>query len=101
MLDGRAVDGIHRADVAQGDRLLVFYASSYGNTRRLAEEIGRGAEAAGARVTLVHRDAAMHKGNPTYPRPITPTLARFDRIRSRSVVAIILSPRFGTGIEDA
>jgi flavorubredoxin len=37
---------------AQGDRLLVFYASSYGNTRRLAEEIGRGAEAAGARVSL-------------------------------------------------
>ncbi len=38
---------------AQAERLMIFYASSYGNTRRLAEEIGRGAEAAGARVSLL------------------------------------------------
>jgi flavorubredoxin len=43
---------------AQQDRLLVFYASSYGNTRRLAEEIGRGAEAAGARVSLLDLTSA-------------------------------------------
>ncbi len=43
---------------AQKDRLLIFYASSYGNTRRLAEEMGRGAEAAGARVSLLDLSSA-------------------------------------------
>ncbi len=38
---------------AQSDRLLVLYASSYGNTRKLAEEIAHGAEAVGARVSLL------------------------------------------------
>ncbi|HEY3398598.1 MAG TPA: FprA family A-type flavoprotein [Armatimonadota bacterium] len=43
---------------SQPDRLLVFYASSYGNTRRLAEELGRGAEEAGARVSLLDLSSA-------------------------------------------
>jgi flavorubredoxin len=38
---------------SEKDRLLVLYASSYGNTRKMAEEIGRGAEAKGARVSVV------------------------------------------------
>ncbi len=43
---------------AQGERLLVFYASSYGNTRKLAEEIARGAESAGARVSVLDLSSA-------------------------------------------
>jgi flavorubredoxin len=38
---------------SQKDHLLVLYASSYGNTRKMAEEIGRGAEAKGARVSVI------------------------------------------------
>jgi len=44
---------------AQRDRLLVFYASSYGNTRRMAQEIARGAEAGGARVSLLDLASAQ------------------------------------------
>ncbi|NLO73416.1 MAG: FprA family A-type flavoprotein [candidate division WS1 bacterium] len=43
---------------SQKDRLLVFYASSYGNTRRLAEAISRGAEEQGARVSLLDLSSA-------------------------------------------
>ncbi|MDW7711475.1 MAG: FprA family A-type flavoprotein [Deferrisomatales bacterium] len=42
------------AEPPRGDRkrLLVFYASSYGNTARMAEAVARGAEAAGAEVAV-------------------------------------------------
>ncbi len=42
------------AEPARGDRkrLLVLHASAYGNTARMAEAVGRGAEAAGAEVAV-------------------------------------------------
>lgn len=43
---------------AQSDHLLVVYASSYGNTRKMAEEIARGAEDRGARVSVVDLSSA-------------------------------------------